>query len=41
MALTELQIKNLKPKESSYYVSDGHNLRLDVMPTGNKLWRWR
>ncbi len=41
MALTELTIKNLKPRAKLYSVSDGAGLRLDVSPAGGKLWRWR
>lgn len=38
MKLTELKIKNLKPKSTRYYVSDGGGLYLAVMPTGEKYW---
>ena len=38
MKLTELKIKNLKPKKTRYYVSDGGGLTLAVMPTGEKYW---
>lgn len=41
MPLTELAIKNLKPKVKPYRVTDSDGLRLDVMPSGGKLWRWR
>ena len=41
MALTELTIKNLKPKDKSYRVTDSEGLALQVTPTGTKLWRWR
>ncbi len=41
MPLTELYIKNLKPKDSLYRVTDGDGLALDVSPGGGKLWRWR
>ncbi|MFZ4126202.1 MAG: Arm DNA-binding domain-containing protein, partial [Rickettsiales bacterium] len=41
MALTELEIKNLKPKTKPYRMSDGGGLTLEVSPTGSKLWRWR
>ena len=41
MALTELSIKNLKPKDKSYLVSDGDGLYLAVSPSGGKLWRFR
>lgn len=38
MALTELKIKNLKPKEKRYLVNDGQGLYIAVMPTGEKYW---
>jgi integrase len=41
MALTELQIKHLKPKDKTYRVTDGDGLALDVSPSGGKLWRFR
>jgi len=41
MALTELAIKNAKPKERPYRIADGGGLSLEISPTGSKLWRWR
>src|SRR6185369_18033982 len=41
MALTELAIKNLKPKARLYRVADGEGLTLEISPTGSKLWRYR
>ena len=41
MALTELAIKHLKPKDKLYRVTDSHGLCLEVTPAGNKLWRYR
>ena len=41
MALTELAIKKLKPKEKLYRIADGGGLCLEVAPAGSKLWRWR
>ena len=41
MALTELEIKNLKPKDKIYIVADGSGLSLAVSPYGSKLWRFR
>ena len=41
MALTELAIKNLKPKAKAYRVTDSNGLCLEVSPAGGKLWRWR
>lgn len=39
MPLTELEIKNAKPKEKPYKLTDGGWLFLLVNPNGSKLWR--
>lgn len=36
--LTELKIKNLKPRDKRYLVSDGQGLSITVMPSGEKYW---
>jgi len=41
MALTDLQIKNLKPKKERYEVTDGKGLSIRVKPTGDKSWFYR
>lgn len=41
MALTDLAIRNLKPKEKVYRVADSDGLCLEVSTSGGKLWRWR
>jgi integrase len=41
MPLTELALKNLKPKSKSYRVADSNGLCIEVSPTGSKLWRYR
>lgn len=41
MALTELAIRHLKPKEKVYRVADSGGLCIEVSPKGSKLWRWR
>lgn len=41
MALTELAIKHLKPKDSIYRIADSGGLCLEVSPAGGKHWRWR
>src|SRR5438045_697638 len=41
MALTELAIKNLKPRKKPYRVTDTGGLCIEVSPAGGKLWRWR
>ncbi|MGX2041852.1 tyrosine-type recombinase/integrase [Methylocaldum sp. MU1018] len=41
MALTDSQIKALRPKDKLYRVADSKGLTLEVTPTGGKLWRYR
>lgn len=38
MALTEITIRNAKPKEKPYNISDGRGLILDIRPNGSKYW---
>lgn len=38
MHLTNIQIKNAKPREKMYRLSDGDNLYLEIYPNGNKRW---
>jgi len=40
MPLTDLQVKNAKPTEKNYKLSDGGGLYLLITPTGGKLWRY-
>lgn len=40
MALTDVQIRSLKPKLKPFRVSDTFGLYLVVQPTGGKLWRY-
>ena len=40
MKLTDLKIKNAKPRERAYKEGDGKGLYLFVMPTGGKSWRY-
>lgn len=40
MRLTDLEIRNAKPREKAYKLSDGNNLYLLVTPKGSKLWRF-
>jgi hypothetical protein len=37
--LTELKVRNVKPKDREYKLFDGYGLQLVVKPTGAKLWR--
>ncbi len=41
MKLTDVTIRNLKPREKQYKVSDGKNLFLLIKSTGAKYWRYR
>ena len=41
MALTELTVKHLKPKDKTYRTADSNGLCIEVSPTGGKQWRWR
>jgi len=38
MALTELQIRQVKPKEKRFSLSDGRGLILEIHPNGAKYW---
>jgi len=37
--ITETQIRNAKPKEKTYTISDGGSMYLEIAPTGSKIWR--
>ena len=39
MSLTDVAVRNAKPREQSFKVSDGKGLYLQVEPNGSKLWR--
>lgn len=39
MALTELKIKNVKPEEKQFKLTDGEGMHLLVHPNGSKYWR--
>jgi integrase len=41
MALTDSQIKALRPKDKLYRVADGKGLTMEITPKGAKLWRYR
>jgi integrase len=41
MPLTDIQVRNAKPRERSYKLSAGGGLHLFLSPTGAKLWRMR
>lgn len=37
--MNDTQLRNLKPREKSYRVSDGGGLYVQIEPSGGKLWR--
>ncbi|MFP3549112.1 integrase arm-type DNA-binding domain-containing protein [Paraburkholderia sp. SIMBA_049] len=39
--LTDVAIKNAKPRDKSYRLHDSGGLYLEVFPNGSKLWRWK
>ena len=39
MALTDIAIRNFKPKEKEYKLSDASGLYLLIKPNGKKYWR--
>jgi integrase len=39
--LTDVQIRNAKPRDKPYALTDGHGLYVEIMPTGSKLWRMK
>ncbi|WP_407646206.1 Arm DNA-binding domain-containing protein [Glaciimonas soli] len=39
--LTDIQVRNAKPKDQPYKIADGGGLHLAVMPIGSKLWRMK
>ncbi len=41
MALTDTQLKALKPKTKPYIVTDSSGLYVEVIPTGGVCWRYR
>ncbi len=38
-ALTEMQVRNAKPKERPYKLFDGGGMYLEVAPSGSRIWR--
>ena len=41
MALTDLAIKQAKPRETRYMLCDGDGLNIEIMTSGSKIWRLR
>lgn len=40
-ALTDTQLRNLKPREKAYQVADGNGLVIEVRPVSHKAWLYR
>lgn len=41
MPLTDVQIRNTKPQDKPYKLTDGGGLYLLIHPSGGKRWRWK
>lgn len=41
MALSDAALKNAKPRDKKYTISDTGGLSIEVKPNRNKLWRFR
>lgn len=41
LPLTDLQVKNAKPREKTYALADGGGLYLEVSSTGSRIWRMK
>lgn len=41
MPLTDIQLRQLKPRDKDYKTADGGGLYVHVSKTGSKLWRLR
>lgn len=39
--LTDIQVKNAKPREKAYKLADGGGMYLEITPAGSKLWRMK
>lgn len=39
--LTEIQVRNARPRVTAYKMTDSHGLFLFIAPTGLKSWRWK
>lgn len=39
LPLTDIQLRNAKPRAAAYKLSDGGGLYLEVNPSGSKIWR--
>jgi len=41
MRLTDVKVRNAKPKGKQYKLFDGDGLFFQVMPNGSKYWRYK
>lgn len=41
MALSDMQVRSLKPTDKVYKVTDERGLYLEISPSGSKLWRYK
>lgn len=41
MALTDMTVRNAKPQDKAYKLTDSNELFLFISPAGSKLWRFR
>lgn len=41
MALTDMAVRNARPRDKVYKLTDDHGLRLTVKPNGSRLWQMR
>ena len=41
LPLTDIQVKNAKPKAKEYKLADGDRLYLLITPSGGNLWRFK
>ena len=41
MALTDLAVRNAKPKEKPYKITDGKGMFLFAHPNGSRYWRMK
>lgn len=39
--LTDILVKNAKPREKPYKLFDGDGMYLDVSPIGSRIWRFK
>ena len=39
MPLTDVEIRNARPRDKSYRLADGAGMYLEVSPAGGKYWR--